>query len=110
MIVHGSHGAGACHILPESLRDQFTGANAPKQTIPRVNNHHWDWLEAIRTNRPAGSNFDYGGRLTQVALIGAISIRFPGETLKWDDHAVKFTNNDDANKYINPTYRKGWRL
>ena len=77
MIVHGSHGAGACHILPESLAEQHKDSNAPKQTIERVKGHHWDWLEAIRTGRPAGSNFDYGGRLTQVALIGAISIRFP---------------------------------
>ncbi len=110
MIVHGSHGAGACHILPESLSDQYKGDHAPKQTIERVKGHHWDWLEAIRTGRPAGSNFDYGGRLTQVALIGAISIRFPGQTLNWDDHACRFTNNDEANKYINPPYRKGWRL
>lgn len=110
MIVHGSHGAGACHILPESLRDQYTGVNAPKQTLPRVQGHHWDWLEAIRTGRQAGSNFEYGGRLTQVALLGAIAIRFPGETLKWDDHAVKFTNNSTANAYLSPPYRKGWKL
>jgi len=110
MIVHGSHGAGACHILPESLSDQYKGDKAPKQTLERVKGHHWDWLEAIRTGRQAGSNFDYGGRLTQVALIGAISIRFPGQTLEWDDHAVRFTNNDAANAYINPAYRKGWKL
>ncbi len=110
IIVHGSHGAGACHILPESLRDQWTGDKAPKQVIERVKGHHWDWLEAIRTGRPAGSNFGYGGRLTQVALIGAIAIRFPGETLHWDNKAVKFTNHKGANAYIKPAYRAGWAL
>jgi predicted dehydrogenase len=110
MVIHGSHGAGNCKLHPAEVRDQFTGKNAPEQKIPRVKGHQWDWLEAIRTGRPAGSNFDYGGRLTQVALIGAIAIRFPGQTLEWDDKAAKFTNNRDANDYVNPPYRKGWKL
>lgn len=110
MIVHGSHGAGGCHLVPDKVREQYSGSNAPAETIPRVKNHHWDWLEAIRTGRQAGSNFDYGGRLTQVALLGAIAIRFAGQTLNWDDHAVRFTNNEAANAYINPAYRKGWKL
>lgn len=110
MIVHGSHGAGGCHLSPQSLRDQYAGDHAPPETIPRVKNHHWDWLEAIRTDRPAGSNFDYGGRLTEVALLGAISLRYPGQILKWDEHAVRFTNNSEANAWLDPHYRKGWRL
>jgi len=110
MIVHGSHGAGGCHLAPQAVRDQYAGANSPAETIPRVKNHHWDWLEAIKTGRQAGSNFDYGGRLTQVALLGAIAIRFPGETLLWNDHAARFTNKNEANAYVNPAYRKGWRL
>jgi predicted dehydrogenase len=110
MIVHGSHGAGGCHLVPEKVREQYSGTNAPAETIARVKNHHWDWLEAIRTGRQAGSNFEYGGRLTQVALLGAIALRFPGETLKWDDHAARFTNNEGANTYITPIYRKGWRI
>ena len=48
MIVHGSHGAGGCHLLPEKVREQYSGNNAPAETIPRVKNHHWDWLDAIR--------------------------------------------------------------
>ena len=110
MIVHGSHGAGDCYITPQNLMEQYSGKNAPPQKIARVKGHHWDWLEAIRTGRQAGSNFDYGGPLTQVALIGAIAIRFPGQTLKWDEKKVRFTNNDAANAYINPAYRAGWKL
>ncbi|NLH97912.1 MAG: Gfo/Idh/MocA family oxidoreductase [Chthonomonadales bacterium] len=110
MIVHGSHGAGGCRLQPAAVREQWTGAQAPAQTIPRVRGHHWDWLEAIRTGRQAGSNFDYGGKLTQTALLGAIAIRFPGETLKWDERSGRFTNNRAANAFLNPPYRKGWRL
>ena len=110
MIMHGSHGGGGCRLLPDKVMDQYSGANAPAQTLTRVKNHAWDWLEAIRTGRQAGSNFDYGGPLTQVALLGAIAIRFPGQTLKWDEQAVRFTNNDSANACVHPPYRTGWSL
>jgi predicted dehydrogenase len=110
MIVHGSHGAGSCRLLPEEVRAKHSGVNAPEKKIPRVKGHHWDWLDAIRTGRQAGSNFDYGGRLTQVALLGAIAIRFPNKTLQWNERAGRFVNENAANAYLNPPYRKGWRL
>jgi predicted dehydrogenase len=110
MIVHGSHGAGGCYLTPDKLMDEYAGKNAPPQKIPRVKAHHWDWLEAIRTGRQAGSHFDYGGPLTRAALIGAIAIRFPSQTLHWDNKKLRFTNNKEANAFVNPPYRKGWKL
>ena len=90
--------------------DQYFGDNAPAETIPRVQGHVWDWVDAIRNGRPAGSNFDYGGPLTQVGLLGLIALRFPGQTLQWDNQAVRFTNSDRANALLNPPYRAGWSL
>jgi predicted dehydrogenase len=110
MIMHGSHGAGGCRLLPDTLMERFSGKNAPQEKIPRVKSHAWDWIEAIRTGRQAGSNFGYGGPLTQVALLGAIAIRFPGETLEWDNTAARFTNHPAANAYVAPPYREGWAL
>ncbi len=110
MIVHGSHGGSRCHLLPENLMEQNSGKNAPAEKIPRVKGHAWDWAEAIRTGRKAGSNFDYGGPLTQVALLGLIAVRFPGETLRWDNQQARFTNHEAANAWVNPAYRKGWSL
>ena len=65
---------------------------------------------AIREGRQAGSNFDYGGSLTELALLGAIAVRFPGTKLKWDAAAMKFANCDEANRYVDPPYREGWSL
>jgi predicted dehydrogenase len=110
MIVHGSHGGSNCHILPEGLMEQYSGKNAPEEKIPRVKGHGWDWIEAIRTGRPAGSNFDYGGPLTQVAMLGLIAIKFPGQTLKWDNQAMRFTNHEAANTHVNSSYRDGWHI
>ena len=110
MIVHGSHGGVGCYLTPEGLMDQYSGKNAPAEKIPRVKGHAWDWIDAIRNGRKAGSNFDYGGPLTQVALLGLIAIRFPGQTLQWNDKRIRFINNDSANAYVNPAYRKNWKL
>jgi predicted dehydrogenase len=106
VIQHGSHGAGGVQIIPEAKMKEY---KQPEPTIPRVRGHHWDWLEAIRTDRQAGSNFDYGGPLTEIALLGAIAIRFPGQELEWNAEAMKFTNFADANAYVDPPYRAGWK-
>lgn len=109
-IMHGSHGAGGCRLLPEKVMDAYSGQNAPAEKITRVKNHAWDWLESIRTGRQAGSNFGYGGPLTEVALLGSIAIRFPGETLIWDSAAMKFPDHAKATALIAPDYRQGWKL
>lgn len=110
MITHGSHGGGDCRIVPDARRKEYQAGGGAKQTIPRVKNHAWDWLEAIRTGREAGSRFAYGGPLTQSALIGAIAIHFPNTTLEWDDAAARFTNSEAATALVNPPYRDGWKL
>ncbi len=70
----------------------------------------FDWTDAIASGRPAGSDFSYGGPLTQSALLGVIALKFPGQTLEWDDQAVRFTNPKEANAFLNPPYREGWSL
>lgn len=110
MIVHGSHGGGGCHLLPNDLMERYSGKNIPPEKITRVKGHAWDWAEAIRSGRQAGSNFGYGGALTQVGLLGLIAIRFPGQTLNWNDRRMRFTNNELANAFVNPPYRHGWKL
>ncbi len=106
-ITHGSHGAGGVRIVPETKMREY---EQPEPSIPRVPGHHQDWLAAIREGRRAGSDFDYGGPLTEIALLGVIAIHFPGTTLEWDADAARFTNCDEANPYVNPPYREGWTL
>jgi predicted dehydrogenase len=110
MIIHGSHGASGCHLIPEKLMEEYAGKNLPPQKIPRVKGHAWDWIEAIRTDREAGSNFGYGGPLTEIALLGLIAIRYPGQTLQWDGEAMRFTNHQEANTHVHASYRPGWSV
>ncbi len=106
-ITYGSHGAGGLRIFPEA---QMKAYKLPEKTLPRPKNHHADWLEAIKANKPAGSNFDYGGPLSELALLGNIAQRFPGQELQWDAPAMKITNNPTADKFTTPVFRKGWEL
>ena len=107
-ISHGSHGAGGARIIPEKAMREY---KPPKPTIPRVRGHHADWLDSIRKGTPAGSDFDkYGGPLTELALLGVIAVKFPGQTLQWDAKKTQFPNCSEANAYVNPPYRAGWTL
>jgi predicted dehydrogenase len=117
-ITWGVWGAGSFRVFPESrLKDYLASkpgykeAQGPPKIIKRVGEHHKDFTEAIRAGRPAGSDFaDYGGPLTEIALLSIIAMRFPGTKLLWDGPNAKFTNNDDANKFVDPPYREGWKL
>lgn len=108
MIIHGSHGGGGCRIAPEKRLNDYLAGGRKEQKLPRVKNHAWDWVNAIQTGGKAGSNFDFGGPLTQCGLLGAVAIRFPGQTLRWDNEAGRFTNHGPANAYLRTPYREGW--
>jgi predicted dehydrogenase len=107
VIMYGSHGAGGVRIIPETAMKAY---KSPEKKISRVREHHDDWLRAIREGRKAGSDFSYGGPLTEIAMLGVIALKMPGTKLEWDTQAVKFTNCPEANMFLNPPYRNGWTL
>jgi hypothetical protein len=106
-IVYGSHGAGQVRLVPQAKADKY---RKPLKTLPRVKGHHQDWLNAIRTGGRAGSDFAYGGPLTEIAMLGVIAIKLAGQKLEWNGKAGRFRNSDDANLFLNPPYREGWSL
>lgn len=109
-ITYGSHGASGVRLFPEEKMKAYQARMSP-QTLPRIKGrHHKDWLDAIRANKPAGSNFDYGGPLVEIALLGVIATRLLGQELKWDGQKGQFTNSSEANAMIRPIYREGWSL
>ena len=107
-IMYGSHGAGDCRLIPEAKMQAY---KRPEPKIPRIRtSHQVEWLNAVREGRQADSPFEYGGRLSEIGLLGAIAIRMPGQKLEYDEKAMRFTNVDEANHLLSPTYRKGWSL
>ena len=75
--------------------------------LPRSPGHYEEWINACKGGEPAGANFDFAGPLTEAVLLGNIAIR-TGKKLLWDGKNV--TNVPEANAYINPPYREGWKL
>ena len=107
-IMYGPWGAGGVRIVPEAKMKEY---KRPEAKLPRVKGgHHQDWLQAIRGGTKAGSDFTYGGPLTEIAMLGVIGLKMPGTKLEWDGEAMKFKNSPEATALVNPEYRKGWTL
>jgi hypothetical protein len=101
-------GAGGCRLIPETAMQAY---KRPEPKIPRIRGgHQRDWLDAIRDGRQSGSPFEYGGRLSELGLLGVIAIRMTGKKLLYNERAMRFTNCPEANRLLNPPYRKGWKL
>jgi predicted dehydrogenase len=108
-IVYGSHGAGSCRIIPDAKMAEYKQVEKPAR-VPKSPGHHQEWLQACRNGKTGGSNFAYGGPLTEIALLGVIAFRLPGTKLQWDAPRMRFTNSAEANRHIAPPYRQGWTL
>jgi len=115
-LVYGSHGARDWSIYPKSKMKAYMGdrkrldrAGVRAPGIGNVN-HHRDWLRACKGWEPAGSNFDYGGPLTELAMLGNISTLMVGTELQWDAERMNFPNHPDANWLLHFRYRDGWTL
>jgi len=111
VILHRSHGAGGAELLPESRRQAYRD---PAESIPRVDQragaHEQDWVRACKDGRPASANFEYGGPLTEMVLIGVLAIRMKDRRLAWDGVAQQVTNDAEANALVRRSYRAGWSL
>ncbi len=106
-IMYGSHGADGVRIIPEVKMQAY---KRPAKSLPRVKEHHLDWLNAIRTGGKAGSDFTYGAALTEIGMLGVIAGRLAGTKLEWNGENMKFTNNAEATALVTPEYRPGWSL
>ena len=93
-------------LIPESKMREY---KRPPKTIARSIGHHKEWIEACKSGKPTGSNFNYAGPLTEIALLGNIAIR-AGQKLNWDGQNMKVTNVPEANRYLHTKYRDGWTL
>jgi len=95
-------------LRPESAMQGF---QKPPKVIERVKGgHQGSWINYVKDGEPTCSNFSIAGPYVEWLLLGAISWRFPNQKLMWDAKNLRFTNNDDANAFIKPKFRKGWEL
>ncbi len=101
------------HLIPESKMKEYT---QPAKTLPRSTGHYEEWIEACKGGKPAGSNFDIAGPLTEVVLLGNIALRVElreqlmKQKLLWDAEKREFSNLPQANAFLKKSYRDGFSI
>ena len=100
-----SYGANV-RLLPAA---RMTDYKLPPQILTRSPGHYRDWIRACKGGEPSCSNFSIAGPFAEWVLLGSVAPRFEGK-LEWDSAKMRFTNNSEANNYIKPEFRKGWKF
>ena len=103
MITTGTYGEQTRLLPVEKMKDY----HFPPELLTRSPGHYRDWIRAAKGGDPACSNFSVSGPFTEWIVMAVISLRVEGK-LEWDPAKMRFTNNNEANKYVKPVYRKGW--
>ena len=112
----GTNGRGeGVGLLPGSRWAEY---KLPKAYLPRSPGastgdnhaaHCRDWVRACKGGAPACSNFSIAGKYTEWLVLGAAAVHYDGK-LVYDAAKGVVTNNKDANRWVKPTFRKGWEI
>lgn len=102
-----SGGRSTPQLFPESLEESF---KLPAPTLASSNGHHRDWIDAIKGGAAASSHFEYGAHLTEITLLGVLSLRLGGKKIYWDAENMKAKGLPEADELIEEPVRKGWEM
>jgi hypothetical protein len=93
-------------LLPASLH---ASVGTPRRSLARIPDelHEMNWVEAAKGTVPASCPFDYAARLTEVMLLGIVSLR-AGKKLVYDGANMRVTNDAGANEFLTRMPRQGW--
>lgn len=107
-IMCGCYGSSP-RIIPETKMREY---KQPKKTIKRSPGIHQEWVESIKNNVQATSNFEYASKLVETMMLGNIAIRMAPKytVLDWDGEKGEFTNMPEANEYLIREYSEGWTI
>jgi hypothetical protein len=98
---------GAPRLFPRERRASF---EKPEPTLARSNGHYRDWVDAIKGGPAASANFDYSARLTEITLVGVLSLRLGGKRIEWDAENLKARGLPEADRLIHEPARTGWEI
>jgi hypothetical protein len=93
-------------LLPASRWAEY---KLPPQVLMRGINHQQDWIRACKGGAAGVSEFAVATKYIEWLALGTIALRVPGKLL-WDPKNRRFSNSEEANKYLKPYFRKGWEI
>jgi len=103
-LIHETYGANP-RLLPQSLHD---AVGTPPQKYARIKtSHEMNWVDACKGRAEASSPFSYAAQLTEVMLLGVVSLRAGGR-IEYDAQNMRITNAPSANQFLRRDYREGW--
>jgi predicted dehydrogenase len=105
---HGGENPGDMFVLLP--RKEFAGFVRPSATLPRVREHHDEFIKACKGGSPTLSPFnDYASVLTEALLVGQLALR-TGRKIEWDAAGMRAVGLPEADRFIRPEFRKGWEI
>jgi predicted dehydrogenase len=105
-LMHDTYGLKP-RLLPEALQQS---AGDPPRKLPRIpTSHEMNWVEACKGKAEASTPFEYASKLTEVMLLGIVSLRAKSK-LHYDGDSMRVTNSPEANAFLTREYRGGWSL
>jgi predicted dehydrogenase len=84
-------------------------AAAAKKGRADTADHARNFLDCIKSNKPASCPVSLGHRSTSATLLAKIALR-RGRYLAWNAEKERVTNDEEANKLLTYAYREPWRL
>jgi hypothetical protein len=93
-------------LLPAARWKEYT---LPPPMLTRSPGHMLDWVRACKGGDRGCSDFAITAPYAEWLALVCISWRVPGK-LQWDSKNVRFTNSEEANRYVKPMFRQGWDL
>jgi predicted dehydrogenase len=97
-------------VIPEDVNGKVRMEAVPlaKGNGKGLNLHVTNFLECINSRNPnTNASVEIGAHIAKFSAIGNIAYR-TGKKLVWD--GTKFTNDEEANSYLIPSYRAPWTL
>jgi predicted dehydrogenase len=92
---------------PESLKHQQIGPN--EIHLHSAENHHTDFLNAVRTRNRPGADIAVAARSITVCHLGNIAYEL-GRPVRWDPDHERFVGDPDADRLFARRMRSPWHL
>lgn len=116
--MYASTYSDAATLLPKSLTQSAKAPEKWKRVPGGANGHYAQWVEGCIAGygkTELSSSFDKAGPLTEALLMANLAVRghdLQGGDVKllWDNKAMKVTNFDAVNQYIQRDYPDGFKL
>ncbi len=98
-------------IVPKGDRADMTyyRPRGKEKLIPPLGHFMKQWVKACKGEGETSCDFDYGGKLIEMMLLGLVAYRAGGK-ISYDGKTGRVTNNAEADALLKRKYRPGWVL